>query len=716
MKTEEGLLRLSTRVGEEVGGRFQQLRGTGGAAEVGFDGGTAQDVLDYAKPMRDYSALRAYAGRAKGARITGAAIEGTFQRDDDDRSSADDGGTVIVDAENRRWKRAFAGPAYVEWFGAKAGGVVECGAALQRALDYGGELRLRGRYLTAQKLHVKMEGTRLVGPAAMWGSEVERGAGFLAGPTLDADFLLEFKNPNRPNHRSIGMQHVSIDCGASNAGGLSVFGAYDSSEFEHINITNVPGGRIGFLASAGNPTMRSGVIQTTAFRSIWVIKRRGTSTVPAIRTFGIQESEFVNCKASHSSAAVAAWELVSNAGLMMLGCSFVNPTGPGLDIIENFGPNDGVTIDTPTFENCKGTVRVYSKDAYLLGSIAAPPAIGAVVQRPADGSAAKGVVWQGTAGGVYVKDVTGVFAAGQLHDAAGVPIGTVSAPATAFGNNAINLRNPRVIGGASVGAAAGGSFKSLRNSYIELPDDPVTAYLHAYTTDDSVSNCRFVTQRPAQMLAPGKLNSVEGIADIRVNYPENWPWPTQTVRLTSFPRANRVTFTKSNAASFLSILPTTGTVNGFGNAEFRLFQGSVTFVRTGTTSWVLEGCAGSVFVIGVGRLSELKRFSNFTAAATAVDTSVIDGAHATNTGATATVNLNIGAIGAAVLLGTKFTMTRTTNFPFRAAPNAADIILGASAPGKYLELSTVGSSITLECIALNTYAVVASSGGFSFQS
>ncbi|MNS78807.1 hypothetical protein D3C72_1124380 [compost metagenome] len=510
------------------------------------------------------------------------------------------------------------------------------------------------------------------------------------------------------------MENVGIDCGTSNAGGLAVYGAYDASAFERINVTNVPLNKIGFLATAGDPVTRTGVIQTAVFRSIWAIKRAGVSTAPAIRTFALQESEVVNCKASHSSATVAAWEIQSCAGVVFTAPSFVNSTGYGVDVIENHGGNVGVTIDTPTFENCKNTIRTYTTDAYVFGTITSIPAVGTVVRQPADGSTASGIVWQGSGTGVYVKSVTGAFATGSLYDATGTLIGTVSS-LSPRGNESVRMMNPRTLGGAAVGSASGGSFASLKNSDIELPDDSNAAYLHAYTADDTVVNCKFIAHRPAQMYGPGKYNGVGGVAPVNLTYPDNWPWPTQTVRLTSYPNATRVTVTKSSAASFLSILPTTDTVNAFGTAEFRLYQGSVTFVRTGLTTWALENVTGSVFVIGVARIGELKRYANFTAASTATDTTVIDGVMATNTGATATVNLNLSAIGAAVLIGTRWTMTRSANFPFRATPNVADTILGASAAGKYLELSAVGSSVTLECVAANTYAIVSSSGSFAFQ-
>lgn len=118
------------------------LAATGGSVLVGYDGGTAQDVLDEAKPMANYAALRAYTGRATGVRVTQYGLAGFFQRDDADATSADNGGTIIVDGAGRRWKRQWAPYVDVMWFGAKGdyspntGAGTDDTAAIQAAINF----------------------------------------------------------------------------------------------------------------------------------------------------------------------------------------------------------------------------------------------------------------------------------------------------------------------------------------------------------------------------------------------------------------------------------------------------------------------------------------------------------------------------------------------------------------------------------------------------
>lgn len=117
-------------------GLRSDLAATSGASQVGFDGGTAQDVLDGAKTLQSYAALRAYSGRATSVRITGSGVAGQFFLDAADTTSADNGGTIIVDASGHRWKRLFFGPVNVRWFGAAGDGVAHDAAPINATLTY----------------------------------------------------------------------------------------------------------------------------------------------------------------------------------------------------------------------------------------------------------------------------------------------------------------------------------------------------------------------------------------------------------------------------------------------------------------------------------------------------------------------------------------------------------------------------------------------------
>lgn len=93
--------------------------------------------------VADYARLRAYIGDVKSVYVTGyivtsapSGIAGLFTRDDSDTTSADNGGTVIVAANGKRWKRVFQGDVQLEWFGPIGNSSTGDDAVLQAALDY----------------------------------------------------------------------------------------------------------------------------------------------------------------------------------------------------------------------------------------------------------------------------------------------------------------------------------------------------------------------------------------------------------------------------------------------------------------------------------------------------------------------------------------------------------------------------------------------------
>lgn len=102
-----------------------------GSTLVGYGGSTVSVALNSLnQTVADYAALRSYSGPRISAYVTGflvssapAGISGAFARDDADTTSADNGGTIIVAANGKRWKRVFTGAANIQWFGAKGNGV-----------------------------------------------------------------------------------------------------------------------------------------------------------------------------------------------------------------------------------------------------------------------------------------------------------------------------------------------------------------------------------------------------------------------------------------------------------------------------------------------------------------------------------------------------------------------------------------------------------------
>jgi len=107
-----------------------------GATKVGWDGGTVADVLAYSKAVSNYTTLRAYTGSATTVRVLARNIEGLFYYDPSDSTSLDDGGIIIVGSDGRRWKRYYASPVSIRWFGATGDGTTDDYPAIQLAFNW----------------------------------------------------------------------------------------------------------------------------------------------------------------------------------------------------------------------------------------------------------------------------------------------------------------------------------------------------------------------------------------------------------------------------------------------------------------------------------------------------------------------------------------------------------------------------------------------------
>lgn len=227
--------------GLKIGGvdvtALNQIATANGASLVGYDGGTVQDVMDSAKPMADYVALRAYAGRATQVRITSNGIAGFFYYDASDTVSADNGGTIIVDASGRRWKRIFDGLLNVKWFGAKGDGKADDTAAIQSAINASVGKTLTfpgGNYLIAAGLSF-----------ASWSGGVAGNGVIQCQSGIAISQVLNFTNAANVNWNGVGLDmgqtSTTVDAGPRTDSG---FYFYDSRDcrVSDVTISNV---RIG---------------------------------------------------------------------------------------------------------------------------------------------------------------------------------------------------------------------------------------------------------------------------------------------------------------------------------------------------------------------------------------------------------------------------------------------------------------------------------------
>lgn len=90
-----------------------------------------------APPVANYAALRALHGNTIAqVYVTQNGIAGAFVVNPLDTTSADNGGTIIVDASGNRWCRVYDGGVNVRWFGAKGDGVTNDTAAINAAAAY----------------------------------------------------------------------------------------------------------------------------------------------------------------------------------------------------------------------------------------------------------------------------------------------------------------------------------------------------------------------------------------------------------------------------------------------------------------------------------------------------------------------------------------------------------------------------------------------------
>lgn len=209
--------------------------------------------------LADYASLRSYSSTSKIVFIVASGASGWFIRDDADVSTADNGGTVIVTASGKRYKRWLSDPAIkAEWFGWPGG---EAGAILnsaQAAAVYHGVtlVTYSGPHLNQQTPINAFNGIVIKGP----GMGPEGRIRVATGVAIDAQYQtpnFEAQYASQPTTvangviRDFGLEDVFLDgnCGSAQSTpvtthklrgmGFRVYGA--RPKFRNVRINRQPG-------------------------------------------------------------------------------------------------------------------------------------------------------------------------------------------------------------------------------------------------------------------------------------------------------------------------------------------------------------------------------------------------------------------------------------------------------------------------------------------
>lgn len=188
--------------------------------DSGVNERSVESILDTVVPITDYTALRAYTGRATHVRITDDGIAGFFKYDPTDTTSVDNGGTIIV-AGTKRWKRMFDGAINVKWFGAKGSSITSSHVGIQKAIDYCVSSKKslyvpNGTYLCANTQ------LNITGPIEIIG-ESEQGVIFktvkenLSAPDgTGVGYVSLFRVTNKLEYGDVVFRNITMDGGNSN--------------------------------------------------------------------------------------------------------------------------------------------------------------------------------------------------------------------------------------------------------------------------------------------------------------------------------------------------------------------------------------------------------------------------------------------------------------------------------------------------------------------
>lgn len=257
--------------------RIDSLAASTGAALVGNSGETVADSFN-ALQLVDYAALRASTSPRKSVYITGylvtaapSGIAGMFIRDDNDTASLDNSGTIIVRADNKRYKRAESNTTTFQMWGAKGDGTTDDLASYTAfktwsdALSYPVTLNLEGlTYKMSAQVDINPYRCSIIGAGAIldWSALTAGNCVRMRGTTTETPFYLYTRKFSGFAIKG-GANMTLLDVESDAAGSPTPDSAFIT--FDHVHLT---GPTTGTKSDTG----------IRLYNNSWVINFIGCST------------------------------------------------------------------------------------------------------------------------------------------------------------------------------------------------------------------------------------------------------------------------------------------------------------------------------------------------------------------------------------------------------------------------------------------------------
>jgi hypothetical protein len=452
------------------------LASVAGLPAYAYSGTEMQNILDNAFAIQDYVGLRAFAGRARSVRITGlyvgttpSGIAGIFIRVDGDVTSADDGGTIIVDALGRRWKRYFDGYIYAAWFDPNYAG--DTWPALQAAINVAAQAGRPQCVFIASRVHNISRNLRLPQYVGLIGDTVSGSIinkttttvddlGLIQAPRVgtvndnyNVDSVVSIVHPANDFARFNRIENLTLSRDTVGAGSYCIF----APRFAYASMRNL------VLSKAGK-----GIFSYVAFLS----RFEDISSQAMGRGFSIENDGtglggstsllFTRCYANGMNTQVEP-----DVGFFLYGVSYFNLIGCGID---NHVRTDAVQSRGYWFASCNAGTLIGCGVENIKGEFCRAESSPGITVLGLKVVGVVGAAFAGTVGARYINASTVTFM--------GCQFGAITSPGTIFnivlqgGSHLTDINIPVDVSGgsASVSLAGGSTWSALRNGVWTIRD------------------------------------------------------------------------------------------------------------------------------------------------------------------------------------------------------------------------------------------------------